>query len=85
MSKKKSLRTLFLCTDNNFIIGMGSVLNVAGNYFEFATSRDALSADLKALASDWEMIGNDIGLTFESECKKIQDKNKDLIHEEICN
>lgn len=38
---------------------MGSVLNIAGSYSRFRDSLKDPDADAKALASDWEAIGND--------------------------
>jgi hypothetical protein len=60
---KKTLITYsssFLFPDSDFATGMGSTLNIAGNYFEFATSESELAADKKALLSDWGLIGQDI-------------------------
>ena len=39
---------------------MGSVFNLAGNYFEYNTSETDFKADRKALISDWGVIGLDI-------------------------
>lgn len=60
MKKKQLFRSDFLFPDTDFITGMGSVLNVAGNYFEFATSKSEDVADMKALRSDWGVTGQDI-------------------------
>lgn len=58
--KKKKFSTDFLLPKNNFFVGMGSVLNLAGNYFEYNTSSSEVEADKKALYSDWWNVGNDI-------------------------
>ncbi len=39
---------------------MGSILNLAGNYFEYNYSKSDNEADLKALTSDWNNVGEDI-------------------------
>lgn len=60
--KKRKLRykTDFLLPKNNFWVGMGSVLNLAGSYFEYNYSKSDREADLKALSSDWDNVGEDI-------------------------
>lgn len=60
MKKKYLFRTNFLYPETDFVTGMGSVLNLSGNYFDFADSKDEQSADLKALCSDWGVTGQDI-------------------------
>lgn len=50
----------FLFPVNNFIIGMGSVLSIWGNYFEFNTSETYQKADYKAILSDWGTTGLDL-------------------------
>lgn len=52
-------RTDFL-TANSFVIGMGSVFNLPGNYFEYNYSHTPEEADKIAIASDWQIIGEDI-------------------------
>ena len=60
MKKIQIFRSDFLFPDTDFITGMGSVLNIAGSYFEFDTSKSENIADQKALRSDWGVIGQDI-------------------------
>ena len=50
----------------NFVIGMGSVMNIAGNYFQFNASPNGLEADQNAIASDLKAIASDF------ECAKRQ-------------
>lgn len=69
-NKKLKYRTDFLCPKNDFWIGMGTVLNLAGHYFEFNYSKSDRDADIKALTSDWENVGNDIRKSKESFVKK---------------
>lgn len=70
-------RSDFLFPDTDFVTGMGSVLNIAGSYFEFATSKSENIADLKALRSDWGVTGQDVEAAY-YECTKDND------HKEIC-
>lgn len=60
--KKRRIRykTDYLLPKNNFLVGMGSILNLAGSYFEYNYSKSDKEADLKALTSDWENVGEDI-------------------------
>ena len=60
MKETQLFRSDFLFPDTNFITGMGSVLNIAGNYFDLATSKNDTIADLKALRADWGVIGQDV-------------------------
>ena len=72
--KKVQLPTDFLLPDSDFFTGMGSVLNISGNYFEYATSKNEKEADTKALMSDWQNIGIDINNSIEENT----DSNKSL-------
>jgi len=47
-------------TANSFVIGIGSVFNLAGNYFDYNYSTSPEEADEIAIASDWHIIGEDI-------------------------
>ena len=58
--KKVQFKSDFLFPDTDFITGMGSVLNIAGNYFEFSSSKTEQIADSRALKSDWGVVGQDI-------------------------
>ena len=60
MNKQKKHRTDFLFSTSSFSIGIGSIFNLAGNYYTFNYSDTGLEADMKALASDWFVIGQDI-------------------------
>ena len=64
----KKYRTDFLFPKDEFIIGLGSVFNIAGNYYLINYSKDA---DVKALASDWGVVGNDIEIISKKEKKSI--------------
>jgi hypothetical protein len=60
MDKKKKYRSDFLFPNSTFLIGMGSVFNIAGNYFEYNYSNSEEEADINALKSDWGIIGQDM-------------------------
>jgi hypothetical protein len=53
-------KTDFLVPASSFLIGVGSLLNFSGNYFEYNNSRTTAQADQRALSNDWAMVGQDI-------------------------
>ncbi len=55
-----SLDTDFLTSTSTFVIGMGSVMNVGGNYFDHNSSSTPEEADQIALASDWAVVGQEL-------------------------
>jgi len=60
MNKIKRNRSDFLFSNPSFLIGAGSVFNIAGNYFDFNYSSSDKDADTKAILSDWSIIGQEI-------------------------
>lgn len=58
MNRRKG--TCSLLPRNNFMIGLGSIMNLRGSYFGYSYSKTAQEADEKALRSDWEAVGEDI-------------------------
>lgn len=52
--------TDFLMPRSSYITGAGTVFNLAGSYYVYNTSNTPEEADAKALASDWQVIGNDL-------------------------
>ncbi len=58
--KAREPKTTFLLPRKNFLVGIGSVLNIRGQYFDYDTSSSGREADARALKSDWEMIGKDL-------------------------
>ena len=59
MTRKKHF-TDFLFPRTSFLKGMGSVFNIAGNYYQFDYSSNGWEADKKAIASDWGINGQDL-------------------------
>ncbi len=62
---KKKLFTGFLYATPNFLMGAGTVLNLAGNYYTFNDSSNNLEADYKAIENDFAIIGIDISHSIE--------------------
>jgi len=62
----KNTRTDFLAPKSSFLTGMGSILNIAGSYYDYNYSKSNAEDDFKAIKSDWQMIGNDMQKVIES-------------------
>ena len=60
MNQKNKFYTDFLFSTNDFIIGAGSAINLAGNYYDFNGSESAAEADERAIRNDFSMIGQDL-------------------------
>jgi hypothetical protein len=60
MTKKKAYKSDYIFVTPSFLMGMGSILNIAGNYFPFAQASSPAEADYNAIESDWGVIGRDI-------------------------
>ncbi len=71
MNKRKKYRSDFLFSTPSFLIGFGSVLNIAGNYYSFNYSSTGNGADYKAIKSDWGVIGSDIEKVSNQEEKSL--------------
>jgi len=52
--------TDFMVPSGSFLIGAGSVFNIAGKYFSYNRSVNGQVADARALRQDFIMIGQDI-------------------------
>jgi hypothetical protein len=57
---KVKYKTDYLFSKCSFWKGVGSVLNLPGNYFEYEYSKTEQEADTKALTSDWQNVGEDL-------------------------
>ena len=53
-------KTDFLYKRNGFIIGIGSIMNIFGNYFNYDISKNPEEIDSIAIESDWQKVGEDI-------------------------
>lgn len=58
--KYKYKQSSRLFASSNFVIGIGSIFNITGNYFEFNYSKTGFEADNKAIKRDWEIIGQEL-------------------------
>jgi hypothetical protein len=76
---KKKFNSMFLFTTPSFWGGAGSVMNVAGNYYEFNDSPTGQEADQKALACDWGMVGQDVSYAVNKLRREIDEANKNQL------
>lgn len=53
-------RSDFLFARPSFLKGIGSVLNIGATGNIYNSSKSATKADSRAIASDWQTIGNDM-------------------------
>ena len=81
--KKKKYRTDFLFPNTGFWEGMGSVVSVVGNYYEFNHSETEREADANAIESDWMVVGQDINqvIVTEDVIKKLRERLEHKLHE----
>lgn len=63
---KNRFNTGFLFSTPGFLSGAGTVINIAGNFYEFNYSDSDIDADRIALENDFNMIGQDISDVIES-------------------
>jgi hypothetical protein len=66
MTKMKHYKTNILYPRVSFVDGIGSVFNIAGNFYKFNYSKSNEEADRKALENDWGVIGNDLKKIFQT-------------------
>jgi hypothetical protein len=60
MKTQNRFKTDFLFSTPSFWIGAGTVINLAGNFYEFNLSESGFEADEKAIENDICMVGQDI-------------------------
>lgn len=65
MKKQNTFTTDFLFSMPTFFSGAGTVMNLAGNYYEFNTSDTEFEADERAIENDFRMIGQDIAIVID--------------------
>lgn len=64
--------TNFLFADPDFFTGAATVMDLGGTLVVYNVSKDGKEADLRALASDWAVIGKDIKKSVEEFEKKTE-------------
>lgn len=76
---KRCFHTDYLFSTPDFWIAAGSVINLAGSYYSFNTSKTEVEADCNALGNDFRIIGQDLTTTIDSmlaQLESTQSKNQ---------
>ena len=73
-TKSKSV-TDFLFTTPSFLTGAGTVMNLAGNFYDFNGSSTPNMADRLAIRTDFNIVGDDLRASMNS----IADVNEVLV------
>ena len=60
-----TISTTFLTSDSDFVTGMGSAVNLGGNFYDFNYAESSQLADIRAMRADWAMIGKDVAVVLE--------------------
>lgn len=60
MGTEIQFRSDYLFPEGGYILGMGSILNIKGDYFSYNSSPNKQLADYLALQSDWGVVAKDI-------------------------
>ncbi len=79
--KRKTSKTLIPSSARAFVTGMGSVFNIAGNYYNDNCYLGGLESDANAISSDWAIIGQDLDYSVScavQELKTLKDKQLSL-------
>lgn len=76
MNELDYYKTDYLFPNMSFISGMGSIIDLSGNYFEYNLSESSEEADRKAIHSDWQVIGQDIYSVFKKINEELNDKEQ---------
>ena len=66
--------TDFLFPKTSFAIGAGTVMNLAGNFYDFNASETPAAADEIAIANDWAIIGNDMSVALQNYSDEVDGK-----------
>jgi len=68
----RQICTDFLVSTPNFKTGFGSVMNIAGNYYQFNQSKNGSESDALALFMDWASVGEDVREAIDEEVKDLK-------------
>lgn len=63
--KKRIFHTDFLTPDQDFITGAGSVFDIFDASTPYNETESGQDADVKAIANDWAVIGEDMRIAIE--------------------
>jgi hypothetical protein len=58
MAKRSKTHRLYVIP--SFFLGIGSILNLFGSYYDYYAADSVDQANAEAIKSDWEMVGQDM-------------------------
>lgn len=76
MKRKRRYFTSFLYSTPSFLSGAGSVMNLAGNFYDYNTFDSGSEADRLAIENDFSMVGQDLSDVLEN---LFEDKNSHVL------
>ncbi|MCE0496625.1 MAG: hypothetical protein LV481_01575 [Methylacidiphilales bacterium] len=62
-----NIKSDHLVSAGSILIGAGTIMNIAGIYFQYNYSNSDEEADRCAIFRDWRMVGQDIEKAIETE------------------
>ena len=65
--QKSLFKTDYLFAQVSFLTGVGSILSLFSDYYEFNTAETSAQADAIAMVSDFGMVGNDLFAAINNE------------------
>lgn len=77
MNEDIKSKTDFLFTSPSILRSIGSIFNLAGNYFEYNVSQSSEEADRRALMADFKTVGFDFQAA-EKKFRKLHNKQLDI-------
>ena len=69
MSNKR-IKSDFLFAQPSFLTGFARGLDLGGTFDDYNSSTDEATADLRAVAADWTIVGDDLKESMESDSEK---------------
>jgi hypothetical protein len=69
-----NVKSDYLVSAGSMLIGAGTLLNLAGSYFQYNYSANTADADRCAIFRDWRMVGQDIEETVKTEGPRLATK-----------
>ena len=66
-----NIKSDYLVSAGSLLIGAGTIMNIAGDYFQYNYSKSDADADSCAIYRDWRIVGQDIENVVASEGPKL--------------
>ena len=76
VDEERDVRTDFLFAQPSFWSGFGRLLDLWGKFDDYNLSRSAEESDMRALYSDWRIVGQDLSDSWVSFHKEETERSK---------